>query len=132
MGAALLLFVGLRAFGALKFEMTLPRLAGAGAIVGFLSVLVGSAGPLGAAAFLALDLTPVAYIATEATTAVVMHGTKIAVYTHFLSFDARAKWLALLLSAGMVLGSWLGKMTVERISVARFRVLVGASCSHFR
>lgn len=124
MGVALLFFVGLKASGALKFSMTLPRLAGAGAVVGFLSGLVGTAGPLGAAAFLALDLPPVAYVATEATTAVVMHATKMTVYTHFLSFDAKARWLALLLSLGMVLGTKVGKLTVERISVEKFRLLV--------
>ena len=124
-GVALLLFVGLKALGILKFEMTRPRLAGAGAVVGFLSGLVGSAGPLGAAAFLALELPPVSYIATEATTAVAMHATKITVYAHFLPFDAKAKWLALLLSAGMLVGSWLGKKTVERLPAKKFRVLVG-------
>ena len=124
-GIALLLFVGLKASGVLNFEMTRRRLAGAGLVVGFLSGLVGSAGPLGAAAFLALNLSPVSYIATEATTAVAMHATKMTVYAHFLSFDAKAKWIALLLSAGMIVGSWLGKKTVERLPAEKFRVLVG-------
>ena len=123
-GIALLLFVSLKASGILKFAMTHARLAGAGVVVGVLSGLVGSAGPLGSAAFLALNLSPVSYIATEATTAAVMHATKMTVYAQSLAFDAKAKWLALLLSAGMIVGSWLGKKTVERLSAEKFRVVV--------
>ncbi len=124
-GVALLLFLGVRASGMASFEMTLPRLAAAGVVVGFLSGLVGSAGPLGAAAFLALDLPPLSYIATEATTAVAMHATKMTVYVHFLSFDVKARSLALLLSVGMIVGSWLGKKSVERLPATKFRLLVG-------
>jgi hypothetical protein len=47
-----------------------------GGIVGLVSGLVGSAGPIGASLFLSLDLNPIAYIASEAVTAVVMHITK--------------------------------------------------------
>ena len=123
-GTVLLLFIGMKTSGRLKFEMTEPRLASAGAVVGFLSGLVGSAGPLGAAAFLSLDLPPISYVATEATATVVMHATKMTVYAHFLSFDGAARRLALLLSLGMVVGSWIGKKTIEHLPVATFRKLV--------
>ncbi len=124
-GVTVLVLVTLKWRGLLEFEMNLPRLGGAGAVVGFISGLVGSAGPLGAAAFLALDLDPVAYIATEATTAVAMHACKLIVYGHFVPFDREAWRLALLLSVAMIVGTWIGKKTVERLSVARFRVVVG-------
>jgi len=42
--------------------------------------MVGSAGPLGAAAFLSLNLSPTSYVASEAVTAVVMHLTKVMIY----------------------------------------------------
>jgi uncharacterized membrane protein YfcA len=92
-GIAILVFVLLKWRGALSFRMSSFRLAAAGAIVGFLSGLVGSAGPLGAAAFLSLDLTPVSYIATEATTAVVMHASKLLVYdvAQKISYCIRAR-----------------------------------------
>lgn len=102
--------------------MTNRRLAAAGAFVGFLSGLVGSAGPLRAAAFLSMNLPPAAYISTEATTAVAMHASKIAVYRHFISFDRAAWELAAVLPVGMVIGSGLGKKTVERLSMERFRL----------
>lgn len=42
----------------------------------FLSGLAGSVGPLGAAVFLSLGLPPVAYVASEASTATSMHIVK--------------------------------------------------------
>jgi hypothetical protein len=125
-GSVIIVFVVLKWRGGLEFEMTHRRLAVAGAVVGFVSGLVGSAGPLGAAAFLSLELPPASYISTEATTAVAMHVSKIVVYQHFTAFDRAAWELAAVLSVGMVLGSWLGKKTVERLSMGRFRLVVGA------
>jgi uncharacterized membrane protein YfcA len=52
-----------------------------------------------------------------------MHASKMLVYGHFISFDASAWKLAGILSVGMVLGSWLGKKTVERLSVEKFRTV---------
>lgn len=124
-GAAILVFVLLRWRGLLTFRMTPLRLAASGFLVGFLSGLVGSAGPLAAAAFLSLDLSPLAYVATEAVTAVVMHAAKSLVYRRFVQLDANAWVLAALLSAGMILGSWIGRRTIERLSSERFRVVVG-------
>jgi uncharacterized membrane protein YfcA len=123
-GAALLLFVVLKLRGPSAMRLAGWRLAVAGAVVGFLSGLVGSAGPLGAAAFLSLDLAPVTYIATEASTAVAMHATKMLVYGRHVTLDERAWTMAALLAVAMILGSWIGKRSVERLSAEKFRVVV--------
>lgn len=52
-----------------------------GGVTGFVNGMLGLSGPLSSAVFLTLDLTPVAYIATEATSATIMHIIKILVYT---------------------------------------------------
>lgn len=124
-GFAILVFVVSKWRGFPDFKMSPSRLSGVGVVVGFLSGLVGSAGPLGAAAFLSLDLAPTAYIATEATTAVAMHASKMVVYGHFIPFNAGAWRLALLLSVAMIIGTWMGKKSVERLSVEKFRLVVG-------
>ncbi len=64
-GAAILVFVALTYFKLLRLRAGRRLLAIGGGVVGFLSGLVGSAGPLGAAIFLTLELPPVAYIASE-------------------------------------------------------------------
>ena len=56
-----------------------------GTITGGLSGLAGSAGPIGAAVFLSLGLPPVAYIASEATTATAMHILKTVIYSKLVA-----------------------------------------------
>jgi hypothetical protein len=95
-----------------------------GGLAGFLSGLVGSAGPLGAAIFLSLGLPPVAYIASEATTALVMHGVKIFVYQRYIMLDNEFWFLAVLMGCAMILGTWLAKRVIERIPQAMFQRFV--------
>lgn len=123
-GAAILLFVGLRIAGVLRLKAGPGLLVGGGGVVGFLSGLVGSAGPLGAAIFLALELSPVAYVASEATTAVAMHVIKTAIYQRELGLG-RTFWPpAAALGVAMVLGTWAAKRVIDRLPAERFRRLV--------
>lgn len=114
-GAAILVFVVLKHFGFLKIKSGSVVLIGGGGVVGFLSGLVGSAGPLGAAIFLSLGLPPVAYIASEATTALAMHGVKTVVYQHYIVLDREFWFLAALMGVAMVLGTWSAKRVIERM-----------------
>ncbi|MBX3001509.1 MAG: sulfite exporter TauE/SafE family protein [Caldilineaceae bacterium] len=123
-GAAILSFIALKYFGLLKFETGPVLLAAGGGVVGFLSGLVGSAGPLGAAIFLTLGLPPVAYIASEATTALVMHGMKTVVYQRYIALEGEFWFLALLMGVAMVLGTWSAKRVIERMPQKRFQQFV--------
>ena len=95
-----------------------------GAVVGFLSAVVGSAGALGALLFLGLGLPATAYVATEAVTATAMHVTKTVVYGRYGAMTAETWALGLALSASMILGSWAGKKFIERLSKQKFAALV--------
>lgn len=99
-------------------------LIGGGAVVGFLSGLAGSAGPLGAAIFLSLGLPPVACIASEATTALAMHGVKTAIYQHYISLNREFWFLAALMGVAMILGTWSAKRVIERMSQETFQRFV--------
>ncbi len=123
-GAALFLFLAMKYFGVLKLKGSPLLLVGGGGIVGCLSGLVGSAGPLGAAVFLSLGLPPVAYIASEATTALAMHAVKTMIYQQYIVLDGEFWLLALLLGAAMVLGTWFAKRIIERIPEKMFRRFV--------
>lgn len=114
-GAAILLFVILKYIGKLKFIPSPGLLCISGGIVGFLSGLVGSAGPLGAAIFLSLGLPPVAYVASEATTALAMHAVKIVVYQQYISLAEDFWFQALAMGIAMVLGTWSAKRVIERL-----------------
>jgi uncharacterized membrane protein YfcA len=104
-------------------EQLLPP---AGGVVGFLSAVVGSAGPLGAAVFLSLQLPAVAYVASEAVTAFLIHLTKSAVYSRYEFLTWSSLGQGLLLGSAMVLGSWTGRRFIERVPEKWFGRLVEA------
>jgi uncharacterized membrane protein YfcA len=123
-GATLLVFVALKYVGVLKLKASSASLVMGGGVVGFLSGLVGSAGPLGAAIFLSLGLPPVAYIASEATTALAMHGVKTVVYQHYIALDQAFWLLAALMGSAMIIGTWSAKRFIERMPQAIFQRFV--------
>jgi len=123
-GTAILLFVALKYYGVLELKPGQLLLVAGGGVVGFLSGLVGSAGPLGAAIFLSLGLPPVSYVASEATAALVMHGIKTVVYQQYISFSGEFWCKAALMGLAMILGTWSAKRVIERISPERFRRFV--------
>jgi len=123
-GAVILAFIALRSLGLVRVEPGPLLLVCGGGVVGLLSGLVGSAGPLGAALFLALPLSPVAYIASEATTALVMHAVKAVVYQRALHIGHEVWLLAAFLGVAMILGTWAGKRFIERMPVTQFRRFV--------
>ena len=99
-------------------------LAPAGVVVGFLSAIAGSAGPLGAVVFLNLQLPARAYVATEAVTAVLMHLTKTIVYGRYAAMDRAGLVAGLGLGGAMILGSWTGRKLIGRTSAKGFGLLV--------
>jgi len=123
-GAVLLVLLVLRR----RFLAVQPRgtvwLVAGGGLTGFLSGVAGSAGPLGAAVFHALGLPPVSYVASEAASALGMHAAKFLVYRRFVALPPEFWRLALAMGAAMVLGTWLAKRTLERLSPVRFRQAV--------
>ena len=123
-GTAILIFLTLKYFGVLKLKSSATLLVAGGGLVGFLSGLVGSAGPLGAAIFLSLGLPPVAYIASEATTALVMHGIKAVVYQQYMALDHDFWFLAVLMGVAMILGTWSAKRVIERMRRETFQRFV--------
>jgi len=104
----------------------LQSFAAIGAGATFLSALLGSVGPIMAPFFLAYGLLRGAYIGTEAMSTVVMHITKLVAYrqTAVLTFSAVAVGLAL--GPIMVLGSFVGKKVVDRLSERVFVFIIDA------
>lgn len=123
-GVFLLAVVALRhtPLGRRSFPETL--LAPAGVVVGFLSAVAGSAGPLGAAVFLGLHLPAGAYVASEAVTAVLMHLAKSITYGRYEALTAGDVLSGLALGGSLVLGSWTGRKLIGRIPEKGFVRLV--------
>lgn len=123
-GVFLLALVGLRRWGITSVTFGNRGLLLGGALTGFLSGLAGSAGSLGAFFFLGLGLPATAYVASEAVTALAMHITKSLIYQRYALIGWQELGYGLLLGVGMVAGSWTGKKLIERLSRAKFLILV--------
>jgi len=95
-----------------------------GALVGFLSAVLGSAGPIGAVAFLGLKLAPTAYVASEAVTAVAMHLTKTIVYGRYALLSMQDIAIGIILGASMAVGSWTARNFIKRMSGKAFAYFV--------
>lgn len=123
-GILLLALVALRQVAGVTFLTNDRGLFAGGTVTGFLSGIAGSAGPLGAALFPGLELPAVAYLASEAVTASVMHLTKLVVYQRMALIGLAEAQLGMLLGGAMILGSWTGKRIIERLPKATFRRVV--------
>jgi len=95
-----------------------------GALVGFLSSTLGSAGPIGAVAFLGLNLAPTAYVASEAVTAVAMHLTKTVVYGRYSLLTMHDTITGIVLGLAMVIGSWTARRFIKKMSGKPFGYFV--------
>lgn len=132
-GGALILLAGLQLARKLRFRSRNRPLLIGGACTGLLSGLAGSAGPIGAAVFLILDLSPVAYIASEAATATAMHLLKTVVYSKLLGLDRTTLITGLTMGAAMVAGTFVSNRWIRNAEKGRFQryvavllIIVGA------
>lgn len=123
-GAAILLFVVLKATGMIEFKPSRRVMLIGGGVTGFLSGLVGSAGPLGAALFLSLGLPPLAYVASDAVASIAMHVAKSVVYGITLELGPDFWPLAIVMGMGMITGTWAGRALIKRMPADRFRQVV--------
>lgn len=114
-GVFLLAIVALRHLN-IKYSLPEKWFVPWGALVGFLSAVLGSAGPIGAVAFLSLNLSPAAYVASEAVTAVLMHFTKTVVYGRYALLTAQDLIKGVILGLAMVAGSWTARRFIKSMS----------------
>lgn len=110
-------------------EMTerfrLPRsrwtmLAGGG-IAGGINGLLSLSGPVSSAVFLTLGLSPVAYIATEATAATAMHIVQLITYGEFGLVPRHVIFEGLYIGGAMMLGNWIAMKRIRTIKRRRYR-----------
>lgn len=123
-GVALILLV----LAKLLLKKDLPKgkstLLVGGAVTGGLSGLCGSGGPIGAAVFLSLGLSPVAYIASEAATATAMHILKTAIYSQLTDMTAKTLLVGLAMGATMLAGTFAANRFIKKMEKNKFQKYV--------
>jgi len=115
-----------RRFATLQFSVNGLFLAVAGFVIGFLTGIVVSTGPLSLPVFFAYGLTKGAFLGTEAAASLAVYGTKAIVFGGFgaLPWDIVAKGLAT--GASVMAGTFVAKHVVVRLQAESFRLLMEA------
>src|SRR5438309_1770735 len=100
-------------------------MAGAvGGIVGFITGIVATTGPLTVPVFLAYGLVKGAFLATEAAASLAIYISKSITFRTLgaLPFDSLAR--GLIIGSSLMAGTFLAKRLVVKLPAARFRVLM--------
>ena len=103
-----------------SLTITLWQLALAGAIIGFLTGIVLSTGPLSVPAFTSYGLTLGAFLSTEAASSLVMMISKIAMFRQLGALPAAAILQGFIIGSSVMAGAFVGRAIVQRMSVGTF------------
>ena len=98
----------------------------AGAVIGFLTGIVVSTGPLSVPTFAAYGLVKGAFIATEAAGSLALYISKALTFRQFGALPADIIIKGLISGSSVMLGTYLARLIVERLSVATFQRLLDA------
>lgn len=116
LGAFLILSVLLRhLYPAMRQSFAPHWFVPIGGVFATVSAIVGSAGPFLAPFYLSYGLVKGAFIGTEALGTALMHVAKLGSYQGLDAMSATIWLTGLLLGPVMILGSWLGKVFLDRI-----------------
>ena len=99
------------------FRIGLPGLALAGAGIGFITGIVLSTGPLSVPAFVSFGLVRGAFLSTEAVGSLALMASKVATFRELGALPWPAAAQGLVIGASVMVGSFVGKAIVQRVSV---------------
>ncbi len=107
-----------------QWTLTRLHLALVGAVIGFITGIVVSTGPINAPFFLAYGLVKGAYLSTEALGSLAVYVAKAITFRSLgaLPWDAVVK--GLVIGSTLMAGSFLAKRLVIRLDAERFRLLM--------
>ena len=99
-------------------------LALAGAVIGFLTGIVVSTGPLSVPAFTAYGLAKGAFIASEAAGSLALYISKAATFQQFGALPLDILIKGLISGSSVMAGTYTARLIVERLSVTTFQRLL--------
>lgn len=113
-----------RALARAQVKLGLGHLAIIGAVVGFLTGIVVSTGPITAPVFLMYGLSKGAFLATEAAGSLAAYGAKATVFRAYGALPNSVAIQGLIVGAALMLGGILAKRVVQRFEAEQFRRLI--------
>lgn len=96
-----------------------------GGLTGLLNGMLGISGPLSSAVFLTLDLSPMSYIASEATAAAAMHIVKAVTYGKFDLMNGNIFLNGLFIGCAMMAGNIIAMRLIKHVNKRPYKIAVG-------
>ena len=125
LGLFFLGMLGLRRWrGSTGRRLRLRELSAAGAVIGFLTGLVLSTGPLSVPVFSAYGLTGGAFLSTEAASSLTLYLSKIATFRQLGALSADTLLQGGVVGASLMLGTFAGKAMVLRMNSRTYSLLL--------
>lgn len=100
------------------------QLAIVGALIGFLTGIVLSTGPLSVPVFAAAGLTKGALLATEAASSLFIYATKVTTFQQLGALSQEVLFKGLIVGSSLMAGTFVGKAIVMRMSAETFSKLL--------
>lgn len=127
LGAFFISMIPLRRWlSARHFKLRLIHLAAIGLVVGFITGIVVSTGPITVPIFLAYGLVKGAFLATEAAGSLAIYVSKAIVFRSFGALPTEAFLQGLIVGSSLMVGSFLAKRFVLKLDATRFHLLMDA------
>jgi uncharacterized membrane protein YfcA len=111
---------GRRRLHAMNLRLRLWQLALAGAVIGFLTGIVISTGPLSVPAFTSYGLLKGAFLSTEAASSLALMISKVATFRQLGALPASVILQGVIVGASVMAGTFVGKAAVLRMSPGLF------------
>ncbi|WP_240414969.1 sulfite exporter TauE/SafE family protein [Paenibacillus periandrae] len=107
-----------------NFHISLWQLAVAGAIIGFLTGIVLSTGPLSVPAFTSYGLMKGAFLSTEAVSSLALYVSKVVTFQELGALPTELMVHGIIVGASLMLGTFASKAIVQRMSVITFQYVL--------
>jgi uncharacterized membrane protein YfcA len=117
----LLMIPGRRWLNAMNFRIRLWQLALAGAVIGFLTGIVISTGPLSVPAFTSYGLLKGAFLSTEAASSLALMVSKVTTFRQLGALPYSSVLQGVIIGASVMAGAFVGKAVVLRMSIGMFQ-----------
>jgi uncharacterized membrane protein YfcA len=125
MGVFFILMIPVRRWMARQnWRLQIWHLAIVGAVIGFLTGLVVSTGPINAPFFLMYGLVKGAYLATEALASVAVYLSKAVTFRSMGALPVEIIGKGLIVGCSLVAGAFIAKRYVKQLDAERFRLMM--------
>ena len=109
-----------------QWTLSLLHMAGVGGVIGYLTGIVVSTGPINTPFFLAYGLTKGAFLATEALGSLAIYFTKALTFRQFGALPLEIIAKGLVVGSSLVVGAFVAKRWVRQFDAEQFRRLMDA------